>query len=130
MSSYLSSNVIIAVPVEKVGSEYYLALNYVNAPLFAIVEVSPNTYKIRNIIGNPYATPGSRRGLGVIEFLASQGVNAIILLRSSYGAFYRLGERGIKVYYVPVEEQSKGPVKLSEAIEMYVSRRLEGSAQY
>uniref|UniRef100_A0A7J3Y0G5 Dinitrogenase iron-molybdenum cofactor biosynthesis domain-containing protein n=1 Tax=Thermogladius calderae TaxID=1200300 RepID=A0A7J3Y0G5_9CREN len=130
MSSYLSSNVIIAVPVEKVGSEYYLALNYVNAPLFAIVEVSANTYKIRNIIGNPYAAPGPRRGLGVIEFLASQGVNAIILLRSSYGAFYRLGERGIKVYYVPVEEQSKGPVKLSEAIEMYVSRRLEGPTQY
>ena len=66
MSSDSSSNVIIVVPVEKVGSEYYLALNYVNAPLFAIVEVSNNTYKIRNIIENPYATPGPRRGLGVI----------------------------------------------------------------
>jgi predicted Fe-Mo cluster-binding NifX family protein len=130
MSSDSSSDVIIAVPVEKVGSEYYLALNYVNAPLLAIVEVFNNTYKIRNIIENPYAAPGPQRGLGVIEFLASQGINAIILLRSGYGAFYRLEERGIKVYYVPVEEQAKGPVKLSEAIEMYVNKRLERPIQY
>jgi len=128
-NSGFSNNVVIAVPVVKVGSEYYLSPHFGRAPLFALIEVSSNSYKIRNVVENPYAVHERGKGRGIVEFLVSQGVNAIIVLGIGYGAFYRLKERGIKVYYVPVREQGKGVVSLSKAIEMCVNKQLEEAVE-
>ena len=84
-NSGFSNNVVIAVPVVKVGSEYYLSPHFGRAPLFALIEVSSNSYKIRNVVENPYAVHERGKGRGIVEFLVSQGVNAIIVLGIGYG---------------------------------------------
>jgi len=115
----------VGVPVVKVQDNYYLSPHFGRAPLFALVKVSGEKYDVVEVLENVHAHHERGRGRGVVELLASRGVNAVILLGVGPGAFYRLRERGIKVYYVPAEIASRALVPLSIAVEMFINNQLE-----
>ncbi|WP_448578290.1 NifB/NifX family molybdenum-iron cluster-binding protein [Thermosphaera sp.] len=127
MSFETSSNqsFLIAAPVVKAGSDYCLSPHFGKAPFFAIVEVSRNNYRILEVAENPHVRHEHGGGRRVIELLVSQGVSHVIGLGIGYGAFHRLRESGVKIYYVPAEEASGSLVLLSKAVEMFMNNQLE-----
>lgn len=114
---------IVGIPVLKVSNRYYLNPHFDRAPYFAIMEVSGDGYRVKEVVENQYAGHGHRRGDDVINMLLLRGVNIVIASGIGYGAFERLRERGVKVYLTP--ETSRGLIPLEEAIEMLVSGKLE-----
>ncbi|QOR94756.1 NifB/NifX family molybdenum-iron cluster-binding protein [Thermosphaera chiliense] len=116
---------MVAAPVVKVGSEYYLTPHFGRAPFFAIVQVAGNDYRILEIIENPHVRHEHGRGSRVIEMLTSRGVDSVIVLGIGYGAFRLLRESGVKIYYVPVEGATGSLVPLGKAVEMFVNKQLE-----
>lgn len=72
---------------------------------------------------NPHAAREGGMGRLVIEFLRTRSVSAVIAVSVGYGAFKRLKEQGIKVYYVP--QQRSQLVELEKAIQMYLNNELE-----
>lgn len=124
-SSSSSQKLVVGVPVIRARDEYYLSPHFGRAPLFALVEVSGGEYRVLEVVENPHVIHEHRRGRRVIEFLLSRGVNTVIVLGIGYGAFYKLREQGVKIYYVPVEEANRGLVSLGVAIKMLINGQLE-----
>jgi predicted Fe-Mo cluster-binding NifX family protein len=53
--------------------------------------------------------------------MLARGVNAVIALGIGYGAFYKLRDSGVKVYYPPV---SGDLLPLNKAIEMLINKQV------
>ena len=131
MSTSSSGNqqLIIGVPVVKIGNEYYISPHFGRAPYFAFIEVSGNSYKIREVVENLHAGHEHGKGRGIVELLASRNVNSVIVLGIGYGAFYMIKELGIKAYYIPAQEANRRLIPLSKAIEMFMNNQLEEAAE-
>jgi len=112
---------IVGVPVIRACGEYYLSPHFGRAPFFAFIEVMGDKYRVFEVLENTYSRHEYGRGRGVIDLMLSRGVKAVVALGIGYGAFYKLRESGVKVYYPPVSE---GPVSLNKAIEMLISKQL------
>jgi Uncharacterized conserved protein len=94
------------------------------APSFAIIDLDGNSYRIVEIFQNPFLTHSHGRGVGVVNELVKKGVNTLISLGAGYGAYYRLRELGIKIYYV-TPPQGKKTLTLQEALEMFLTGKAE-----
>jgi predicted Fe-Mo cluster-binding NifX family protein len=114
----------IAVPVVKSGDKILLVPHFGRAPSFAIVDLEGNSYKIVEIFQNPFLTHSHGRGVGIVNELAKKGVNTLVSLGAGYGAYYRLRELGIKIYYV-TPPQGKKTMTLQEAIEIFLAGKAE-----
>jgi predicted Fe-Mo cluster-binding NifX family protein len=125
INSFSNRKLIIGVPVIKVNDEYYLSMHFGKSPLFALVEVLSSNYRVLEIVENPYTTHKHQKGKRVIDFLLSRGVNTVIVLGIGYGAFYKLKEQGVKIYYVPAENTSRGLMPLDNVIKMFINGQLE-----
>ncbi|AJB41778.1 hypothetical protein TCARB_0724 [Thermofilum adornatum 1505] len=114
----------IAVPVVKSGDKILLVPHFGRAPSFAIIDLDGNSYRIVEIFQNPFLTNSHGRGVGVVNELVKKGVNTLVSLGAGYGAYYRLREVGIKIYYV-TPPQGKKTMTLQEAIEMFLAGKAE-----
>lgn len=114
----------IAVPVVKSGDKILLVPHFGRAPSFAIIDLDGNSYRIVEIFQNPFLTSSHGRGVGVVNELVKKGVNTLVSLGAGYGAYYRLRELGIKIYYV-TPPQGKKTMTLQEAIEMFLAGKAE-----
>jgi Uncharacterized conserved protein len=114
----------IAVPVVKSGDKILLVPHFGRAPSFAIIDLDGNSYRIVEIFQNPFLTHSHGRGVGVVNELVKKGVNTLISLGAGYGAYYRLRELGIKIYYV-TPPQGKKTLTLQEALEMFLTGKAE-----
>jgi predicted Fe-Mo cluster-binding NifX family protein len=114
----------IAVPVVKSGDKILLVPHFGRAPIFAIIDLDGNSYRIVEIFQNPFLTHSHGRGVGIVNELVKKGVNTLISLGAGYGAYYRLNELGIKIYYVTPPEGKK-TMTLQEAIEMFLAGKAE-----
>ncbi|WP_288005031.1 NifB/NifX family molybdenum-iron cluster-binding protein [Thermofilum sp.] len=114
----------IAVPVVKSGDKILLVPHFGRAPSFAIIDLDGNSYRIVEIFQNPFLTHSHGKGVGVVNELVKKGVNTLVSLGAGYGAYYRLRELGIKIYYVTPPEGKK-TMTLQEAIEMFITGKAE-----
>jgi predicted Fe-Mo cluster-binding NifX family protein len=114
----------IAVPVVKSVDKILLVPHFGRAPSFAIIDLDGNSYRIVEIFQNPFLTHSHGRGVGIVNELVKKGVNTLISLGAGYGAYYRLRELGIKIYYV-TPPQGKKTITLQEAIEMFLAGKAE-----
>ncbi|NAZ24850.1 MAG: dinitrogenase iron-molybdenum cofactor biosynthesis protein [Thermofilum sp.] len=114
----------IAVPVVKSGDKILLVPHFGRAPSFAIIDLDGNSYRIVEIFQNPFLTHSHGRGVGIVNELVKKGVNTLVSLGAGYGAYYRLRELGIKIYYV-TPPQGKKTMTLQEALEMFLSGKAE-----
>ena len=114
----------IAVPVVKSGDKILLVPHFGRAPSFAIIDLDGNSYRIVEIFQNPFLAQSHGRGVGVVNELVKKGVNTLVSLGAGYGAYYRLRELGIKIYYV-TPPQGKKTLTLQEAIEMFLAGKAE-----
>ncbi|AGT35980.1 MAG: NifB/NifX family molybdenum-iron cluster-binding protein [Thermofilum sp.] len=114
----------IAVPVVKSGDKILLVPHFGRAPSFAIIDLDGNSYRIVEIFQNPFLTHSHGRGVGVVNELVKKGVNTLLSLGAGYGAYYRLRELGIKIYYV-TPPQGKKTMTLQEAMEMFLAGKAE-----
>jgi predicted Fe-Mo cluster-binding NifX family protein len=114
----------IAVPVVKSGDKILLVPHFGRATSFAIIDLDGNSYRIIEIFQNPFLTHSHGRGVGIVNELVKKGVNILVSLGAGYGAYNRLRELGIKIYYVTPPEGKK-TMTLQEAIEMFLSGKAE-----
>ena len=63
---------IVGIPVLKVSDRYYLNPHFGRAPYLAIIEVSGDGYRVKEVVENQYAGHG-RRGDDVINMLLLRG---------------------------------------------------------
>jgi len=118
------TNMRIAVPVVKSGDKILLVPHFGRAPSFAIIDLDGNSYRIVEIFQNPFLAHSHGRGVGIVNELVKKGVNTLISLGAGYGAYYRLRELGIKIYYVTPPEGKK-TMTLQEAIEIFLTGKAE-----
>jgi len=114
----------IAVPVVKSGDKILLVPHFGRAPSFAIIDLDGNSYRIVEIFQNTFLTSSHGRGVGIVNELVKKGVNTLVSLGAGYGAYYRLRELGIKIYYV-TPPQGKKTMTLQEAMEMFLTGKAE-----
>jgi len=114
----------IAVPVVKSGDKILLVPHLGRAPSFAIIDLDGNSYRVVEIFQNPFLTHSHGRGVGIVNELVKKGVNTLVSLGAGYGAYYRLRELGIKIYYV-TPPQGKKTMTLQEVIEMFLAGKAE-----
>lgn len=119
---------IVAVPVLKIGESYYLSPHFGRAPYFAFVEVEGNRYRILEVVENPYMSHEHRRGVGVVNFIVSHRADTVIVVGIGHGAFTRLKERGVKIYYTPWN-RGGGVVALEEAMQTFINGGLEEAGE-
>ena len=119
---------IVALPTIKTSQATYLSPHFGRAQYFTFAEVSDNEYKVLEVVENPYIEHEHRKGKSVIGFLASRNVNAVIALGIGYGAFARLKELGIKVYYVPTTPGEK-LMTVEKALEMFINNQLKEATE-
>lgn len=112
---------IVGVPVIRTRGEYYLSPHFGRAPFFAFIEVKGDKYRVLEVVENTHLRHEHGRGRGVIDLMLARGVNAVIALGIGYGAFYKLRDSGVKVYYLPLIGDT---VPLNKAIEMLVNKQL------
>jgi predicted Fe-Mo cluster-binding NifX family protein len=113
---------IVGVPVIRARGEYYLSPHFGRAPFFAFIEVAGDKYRVLEVLENTHSRHEHGRGRGVIDLMLSRGVKAVVALGIGYGAFYKLRESGVKVYYPPVSE---GLLSLNKAIDKQLVEALE-----
>jgi predicted Fe-Mo cluster-binding NifX family protein len=63
-----------------------------------------------------------------VNELVRKGVNTLVSLGAGYGAYYRLRELGIKIYYV-TPPQGKKTMTLQEAIEIFLAGKAEEATE-
>jgi len=103
----------IAVPAVESGGKLYVSPHFGRALYFAVYDVGEEGFKLVAVERNPAAAIEERgaRGRIVVDLLMRFGVQAVIAYEVGPGAFYRLAERGVKVFLVervmPVEEALK-----------------------
>lgn len=117
----------MAVPVMKSGEKHLLASHFGRAPSFAVAEVEESGYRVVEVFDNPHLAREHGRGAAVVAELARRGVDAVLALGVGYGAFYRLRDLGVKVYYVTPPASRKTPT-LEEALDMLASGEVEEAA--
>ncbi len=118
----------VAVPVVKSGEKYLLVPHFGRAPSLAIAEVEGGSYAVVEVFENPHVAHEHGRGAALIGELARRGVSAVLTLGIGHGAFYRLRELGVRVYYVAPPPGRK-TVTLEEALDMLLSGRAEEAAE-
>lgn len=118
----------VAVPVVKSGEKIYLVPHFGKAPSFAIVEVEEKNFKILEVFQNRYATLEHRKIHEILREFISRGVQVILTLGIGSGAFYRLREEGIKIFYV-TPPQGKATLSLEEALNMFVAGKAEEASE-
>jgi predicted Fe-Mo cluster-binding NifX family protein len=113
----------IAVPCVESRGKYILVPHFGRAPSFAIVDVEGDKYNLVEIVRNEYITREHGRGVALVNELIARGVNALLTLEIGYGAYYKVRESGIKIYYITPED--KRAITLEEAIQMFISGKVE-----
>jgi predicted Fe-Mo cluster-binding NifX family protein len=109
----------IAVPCVESRGKYILVPHFGRAPSFAIVDVEGDKYNLVEVFRNEYITREHGRGVALVNELIARGVNALLTLEIGYGAYYKVRESGIKIYYITPED--KRAITLEEAIQMFIS---------
>ncbi len=106
----------LAVPLKENKEE--ISLHFGCTPFFLILEIDCKPYpkiKAEKILKNPYFSDEKRRGVRVAEWLAKEGVEALIIPRekvSERGFFYALLALGIRPLIRPgmtLEDLRKAP---------------------
>lgn len=102
------------IPVANTGGELRLSEFFGKAPAFALVEIEGSSYKLIELVENPYAeVEHSRRAQGIYQLIAEKRPELILTTHIGPGLFYRLKDKGIKIYYAPAGLQ------LSELVELF-----------
>ena len=114
---------IVALPTIRTSRADYLSPHFGRAPYFTLAEVQNKNYRIIDVVENLHAKHEHGRGVSVINLLASRGVGAVITLGIGYGAFTKLRELGIRIYYVEPATHEK-LVSVEEALNMLVNNEL------
>lgn len=129
-----SETIVIAIPVISVRGEYYVSHHFGRAPYYAIVEMGRSGYKRIEILENPSPNHvhGHGRGGGshivkLLELFTPRRVSSVVVLGIGPGAYYRLREQGIKIYYLPFKPGELIP--LSRAIEAYLNNQVEEAVE-
>ncbi len=106
----------VAVPVDKEGQK--VSEHFGCAPAFVVLEVACRpTPKIlgERLLSNPYVKEEKRRGVKVVEWLAREGVEAVVLPKEEVrerGFFYALLAHGLRPIHRPgvkLEELRRKP---------------------
>ncbi len=90
----------LAIPVDQKGQK--ISTHFGCAPAFLILEITCKptpTLKSEDLLSNPYASEERRRGVRVAEWLAKNGVDAVLIPRkdvSERGFFYTLLALGLR----------------------------------
>ncbi|RSN67988.1 dinitrogenase iron-molybdenum cofactor biosynthesis protein [Candidatus Korarchaeum cryptofilum] len=113
----------IAVPCVESRGKCILVPHFGRAPSFAIVDVEGDKYNLVEIFRNEYITREHGRGVALVNELIARGVNALLTLEIGYGAYYKVRESGIKIYYITPED--KRAITLEEAIQMFILGKVE-----
>ena len=114
---------IVALPSIKTSRGTYLSPHFGKARLFTLAEVSNGSYRIINVVENPFSSHEHGRGEAVIDFLVSQGVEAVVSLGMGPGAFEKLRSRGVKIYYVEPAQPGQ-LVSVEEALKLFTQNKL------
>ncbi|WP_157857583.1 NifB/NifX family molybdenum-iron cluster-binding protein [Desulfurococcus amylolyticus] len=110
------------MPTIRTSRADYLSPHFGRAPYFTLAEVQNKNYRIIDVVENLHAKH-EHRGEVIINLLASRGVGAVITLGIGYGAFTKLRELGIRIYYVEPATHEK-LVSVEEALNMFVNNKL------
>lgn len=110
----------VLVPVMKGKEGWELSPLFGRSKLFAVLEVEGNSFRLAEVVENPYVlAPHGARGQGLAELARSKGVDVVVSTHVGSGAFHLLREMGIKIYYL------EGRLSLEEVVRALV----EGRAQ-
>ncbi len=111
---------IIAIPVVKTTDRVLIYPHFGRTPYFAFVEVVNNKYRVLKIEENPYKDHEHGRGKGIVGYLLSHNVEAVIVSGIGYNAFNNLRSVGIKIYYI----ESEKPLTLDEVLKQFIEDKL------
>lgn len=118
---------IVGIPVIRAGHTYLVSPHFGRAPNFAFVEVSGSDYRVVEVVENPHVSHEHGRGANIIDLLTSRNVSAVIVSGVGYGAFMRLKDRGVKIYYLPAGRERE--ITLEEAVRMFINNELVEAAE-
>ncbi|MGC9095851.1 MAG: NifB/NifX family molybdenum-iron cluster-binding protein [Infirmifilum sp.] len=118
----------IAIPVVKSGEKYFLVPHFGRAPAFAIVDVGDSQFKVLEVYQNIHAAHEHGKVSGLFHELLSREVQAILTMGIGYGAFYRLKDLGLKIFYVR-PSPGKATISLEEAVENFISGKVEEAGE-
>ena len=90
----------IAVPIEYSGGEARISEHFGRAKSLMIVEVNmkESTYKLCEIVDNPFATEKDKAGIKTVRMLVIKNIDAIITRNIGDTAYFLLKGHGIKIY--------------------------------
>lgn len=113
---------IVALPSIKTSRGTFLSPHFGRARFFTIAEVSNGAHRIIGVVENPFSDHSHGRREAVVDFLISQGVEAVVSLGMGPGAFEKLRSRGVKIYYIEPAQPGQ-LVSIEEALELFVQNR-------
>ena len=114
---------IVALPSIKTSRGTYLSPHFGRARFFTLAEVADGSHRIIKVVENPFFNHTHGRREAVVDFLVSQGVEAVISLGMGPGAFEKLRSRGVKIYYVEPAQPGQ-LVSVEEALELFTQNKL------
>ncbi|MEL9908205.1 MAG: NifB/NifX family molybdenum-iron cluster-binding protein [Desulfurococcus sp.] len=113
----------MALPSIKTSHGIYLSPHFGRARFFTLAEVADGSHRIIKVVENPFFNHAHGRREAVVDFLVSQGVEAVISLGMGPGAFEKLRSRGVKIYYVEPDNSGK-MVSVEKALEFFLEKKL------
>ncbi|MEM2021523.1 MAG: NifB/NifX family molybdenum-iron cluster-binding protein [Zestosphaera sp.] len=113
---------MIAVPLLKSGGVSYVYPHFGRAPYFALADVSGDGYRVISVEENPHLSHEHGKSEGLINYLLSRRVEAVIVSGVGRRAFENLRGSGIKVYYTLDPGRL---TTLEEVLEAFVQGKLK-----
>ncbi|MGC9148181.1 MAG: NifB/NifX family molybdenum-iron cluster-binding protein [Sulfolobales archaeon] len=108
---------LIAAPVLQSSRGLFLNTHFGRSPQIALIEIEGKSYRIKQIIDNPYWRGRRGERVKIVETILTHGINAVLAIELGSGAFYKLTRSGVKIYYIDTRQ----PMPLEEALKKFIN---------
>jgi len=108
---------LIAAPVLQSSKGLFLNKHFGRSPYIALIEIGDSNYKMTQIIEDPYWSRRREERSRIIDIILSHKIDAVLAIELGSGAFYKLTENDVKIYYI----DTKQPIPLDEALRKFMS---------
>ncbi len=88
----------LVIPAARIEDRYIIVPHVARAPLFLLVELEDDGYRILDVVDNPYLSVAEGRGEKVASLIASLRPEAVLVRGIGPGMRARLEGMGIEVY--------------------------------
>ncbi|MEM4672475.1 MAG: NifB/NifX family molybdenum-iron cluster-binding protein [Sulfolobales archaeon] len=113
---------LVAIPVIRSGDILYVSPHFGRAPYIAFAEISEKSFKILDVVENPYSMLRHGRGRVITDIIAPRGVNAVIVIEIGEGAFNILKRYGVKIYRL---SSSRELIRVEDALRSFSEGLIE-----